>query len=99
MAWGRVGSQIAPHHHPRDQLLYSVTGVMRVRTRTEAWIVPPDRAVYLPAHVEHSIGLIQNEHLDLGKIQRFLLRMVQQTPRRRRQDVDAPPQIIDLLTS
>src|SRR5262249_43103902 len=43
--------------HPRDQLLYSVTGLMRVRTDAEAWIVPPDRAVYLPAHVEHSIGI------------------------------------------
>jgi AraC-like DNA-binding protein/mannose-6-phosphate isomerase-like protein (cupin superfamily) len=51
------GFEITPHHHPRDQFLYSVTGLMRVRTRTEAWIVPPDRAVYLPAHVEHSIGI------------------------------------------
>src|SRR4051794_19952316 len=51
------GHEIAPHHHPRDQLLYSVTGLMRVRTQAEAWIVPPDRAVYLPARVEHSIGI------------------------------------------
>lgn len=53
----RHGEEIEPHHHPRDQFLFSVTGVMRVHTRTEAWIVPPDRAVYLPAHVEHSIGI------------------------------------------
>ena len=32
------GHEIEPHHHPRDQLVYSVTGVMRVRTKTEAWI-------------------------------------------------------------
>jgi AraC-like DNA-binding protein/quercetin dioxygenase-like cupin family protein len=51
------GAKIATHHHARDQLLYSVTGLMRVRTDTEAWIVPPDRAVYLPARVEHSIGI------------------------------------------
>jgi AraC-like DNA-binding protein/quercetin dioxygenase-like cupin family protein len=51
------GLEIAPHQHSRDQFLYSVTGLMRVRTRTEAWIVPPDRAVYLPAGVEHSIGI------------------------------------------
>jgi AraC-like DNA-binding protein len=37
------GFEITPHHHPR--------------THTEAWIVPPDRAVYLPAHVEHSISI------------------------------------------
>jgi AraC-like DNA-binding protein/mannose-6-phosphate isomerase-like protein (cupin superfamily) len=51
------GHEIRPHHHPRDQFVYAVTGVMRVRTRTEAWIVPPDRAVYLPAQTEHSINM------------------------------------------
>jgi len=51
------GSEIEPHHHSRDQFLYSVTGIMRVRTQAEAWVVPPDRAVYLPARVEHSIGI------------------------------------------
>ena len=51
------GSVITPHRHLRDQFLYSVTGLMRVRTQAEAWIVPPDRAVYLPARVEHSIGI------------------------------------------
>lgn len=51
------GFEIAPHRHKRDQFLYSVTGVMRVRTKAEAWIVPPDRAVYLPGGVEHSISI------------------------------------------
>lgn len=51
------GHEIAPHHHARDQLVYAVTGVMRIRTGTEAWIVPPDRAVYLPARTVHSIGI------------------------------------------
>ena len=51
------GFEIAPHHHARDQLVYAVSGIMRIRTATEAWIVPPDRAVYLPALTEHSIGI------------------------------------------
>jgi AraC-like DNA-binding protein/quercetin dioxygenase-like cupin family protein len=51
------GSEIELHHHSRDQFLYSITGLMRVRTHAEAWIVPPDRAVYLPALVEHSIDI------------------------------------------
>ena len=51
------GHEIEPHHHPRDQFVYSITGVMRVRTRAAAWIVPPDRAVYLPARTEHSISV------------------------------------------
>lgn len=51
------GHEIALHQHARDQFVYAVTGVMRVRTRTEAWIVPPDRAVYLPAFTDHSISM------------------------------------------
>jgi AraC-like DNA-binding protein/quercetin dioxygenase-like cupin family protein len=51
------GFEIAPHSHARDQLIYAVSGLMRVRTEREAWIVPPDRAVYLPARVTHSISI------------------------------------------
>jgi AraC-like DNA-binding protein len=51
------GFEIKPHRHARDQLVYAVTGVMRLRTDREAWIVPPDRAVYLPAHTEHAISI------------------------------------------
>lgn len=51
------GHEISRHHHARDQLVYAVSGVMRIRTAAEGWIVPPDRAVYLPARTEHSIGI------------------------------------------
>ena len=51
------GFQITPHAHPRDQLLYAVSGVMRVQTDTAAWIVPPDRAVYLPAGTRHFVAI------------------------------------------
>jgi len=51
------GFHIARHIHDRDQLLWSVSGTMRVRTLSETWIVPPDRAVYLPAGTEHAIDI------------------------------------------
>ncbi|MGE0221694.1 MAG: helix-turn-helix transcriptional regulator [Acetobacteraceae bacterium] len=51
------GFHIAPHRHERDQLLYALSGTMRVRTGDEAWIVPPDRAVYIPAEVTHAIDI------------------------------------------
>ena len=51
------GFEIAPHSHERDQLIYAVSGLMRVRTERDAWIVPPDRAVYLPARMTHSISM------------------------------------------
>jgi len=51
------GFEIEPHSHARDQLIYAVSGLMRVRTAHDAWIVPPDRAVYLPARTTHSISM------------------------------------------
>lgn len=51
------GHEIALHHHRRDQLLYAVSGIMRIRTEREAWIVPPDRAVYIPARTSHSVSM------------------------------------------
>jgi AraC-like DNA-binding protein len=54
------GFEIAPHDHPRDQLLYAVSGVMRVQTETDARIVPADRAVYQPAGTRHTVGIRGN---------------------------------------
>lgn len=49
------GYKVALHQHDRDQLLYAVSGVMRLQTENDAWVVPPDRAVYIPAGVRHSV--------------------------------------------
>lgn len=51
------GFVIAPHCHARDQLLYAVSGTMRITTAGDAWIVPPDRAVYIPGGVVHSVSM------------------------------------------
>ena len=54
------GFEVLPHAHQRDQFLYAVDGIMRVRTSDEAWIVPPDRAVYIPANTVHAISVRGN---------------------------------------
>ncbi len=51
------GESINPHAHARDQVLYATHGVMRVATVREAWIVPPDRALYVPAGVSHGVAM------------------------------------------
>lgn len=51
------GFEIPRHNHPRDQLLFAVEGVMRVTTDEQAWIVPPDRAVYIPGGVAHRVNM------------------------------------------
>jgi len=41
------------HRHKRAQLVFASTGVLVVKTRQGAWVIPPQRAVWVPAGVEH----------------------------------------------
>ncbi|MGE4112159.1 MAG: helix-turn-helix domain-containing protein [Burkholderiales bacterium] len=51
------GHHIQPHWHRRAQFVFAVTGTMRVRTARRAWIVPPSRALWVPAHTVHEIQM------------------------------------------
>ncbi|MFC1420344.1 AraC family transcriptional regulator [Streptacidiphilus cavernicola] len=42
------------HHHAEHQLVYPSAGVLQVSTDVGAWVVPPFRAVWLPAGVPHA---------------------------------------------
>jgi AraC-like DNA-binding protein len=48
---------IAPHTHDWHQLIYATEGVMWVQTAQGDWVVPPNRAVWVPAGVEHGITM------------------------------------------
>lgn len=52
------GYQIPPHSHDWHQLIYASEGVMWVHTAAGDWVVPPNRAVWVPAGVEHSIDMV-----------------------------------------
>ena len=49
------GHRIPEHSHPEDQLLFASKGVMTVRTRQGVWVVPPLRALWIPANTPHSV--------------------------------------------
>lgn len=49
---------IAPHRHERAQLIYATTGTMRVITGDAMWMVPPQRALWMPAGTEHAIEML-----------------------------------------
>jgi AraC-like DNA-binding protein len=49
------GFHIKPHRHHWGQLIYAAEGVMRVRSGGTMWIIPPARAVWVPAGAEHEI--------------------------------------------
>jgi AraC-like DNA-binding protein len=48
---------IAPHWHARAQFVFAVEGTMSVRTPRRAWIVPPSRALWVPARTVHEIQM------------------------------------------
>jgi AraC-like DNA-binding protein len=52
------GYQISPHSHDWHQLIYASEGVMWVHTALGDWVVPPNRAVWVPAGIEHSIDMV-----------------------------------------
>ena len=46
------------HMHREAQLVYAAKGTMQVTTPKGRWLVPPDRAVWVPALFEHSIDVL-----------------------------------------
>ncbi|MGF6243560.1 AraC-like DNA-binding protein [Paraburkholderia sp. GAS38] len=52
------GMHIEPHSHTWAQVLYAMAGVMWVEVGREALVVPPQRAVWLPAGTVHSIHMM-----------------------------------------
>ena len=49
------GHEIAPHRHARAQLVYASHGIMTVTAAAGSWVVPPQRAVWMPAGAAHGI--------------------------------------------
>ncbi|MDT7848592.1 helix-turn-helix transcriptional regulator [Methylophilus sp. VKM B-3414] len=48
------GGSTPMHSHPRAQLIYASSGVMRIETEYGCWIVPPLRGVWIPPEVMHT---------------------------------------------
>lgn len=42
-----------PHSHDRVQLSFALSGVLTVNTEDTSYVLPPNRAVWIPAHVTH----------------------------------------------
>lgn len=51
------GHLIALHQHSRSQFLYASSGVMTVKMDKGLWVVPPLRAVWIPANILHEIEI------------------------------------------
>lgn len=51
------GFVIPAHTHDASQLIHAAAGVMTVETEHGIWVVPPERAVWVPAFIAHSIRM------------------------------------------
>ena len=51
------GHWITPHSHARAQLVYASAGVMMVTAGPGIWLVPRQRALWVPAGLEHEIRM------------------------------------------
>jgi len=59
-----IGNEYPPafeldwHRHRRGQLLYAARGVVVVSTPYGAWVAPPERAIWTPGGVSHSVRMV-----------------------------------------
>jgi quercetin dioxygenase-like cupin family protein len=52
------GVRLDTHMHREAQQVYAARGTMQVTTPKGRWLVPPDRAVWVPARLGHSIDVL-----------------------------------------
>lgn len=53
----RTGHRIPAHAHEWHQLVHAKSGVMRVMAEDRVWLVPPTRAIWVPAGVVHQFAV------------------------------------------
>lgn len=53
----RDGFHVGRHRHDWAQLVYARSGLMRVMSGGQLWLVPPTRAIWIPAGTEHEFGV------------------------------------------
>jgi AraC-like DNA-binding protein/mannose-6-phosphate isomerase-like protein (cupin superfamily) len=57
------GVRLDPHMHREAQLVYAVKGAMQVTTPKGRWLVPPDRAVWVPPRLTHAIDMLADSEM------------------------------------
>jgi quercetin dioxygenase-like cupin family protein len=71
----KKGVRLDTHMHREAQLVYAARGTMQVTTPKGRWLVPPDRAVWVPARLEHAIDVLadiemRTLYFDLQRVKR-----------------------------
>jgi AraC-like DNA-binding protein len=52
------GHVVGSHKHRRSQLLYGAVGAVIIATEQGAWVMPPQRGLWIPAGVAHEVRML-----------------------------------------
>lgn len=52
------GHLVAPHRHRRGQLISGASGVVVLSTLEGAWVMPPQRGMWIPPGTEHHVRMV-----------------------------------------
>lgn len=66
------GHWVPSHRHDQAQLLYAIEGVLVIGTATGRWVLPSNRALWIPPNTEHwtrMVGAVQLRSLYLQHLQ------------------------------
>ena len=53
-----TGASVPVHQHAEGQLIFALRGVMQVQADESQWIIPPQRALWMPSTRQHSIRML-----------------------------------------
>jgi len=56
-------ASLAAHTHPWGQVTFALEGVLRVTADSGTWIVPPQRALWIPPEIVHEIVILEKARL------------------------------------
>jgi AraC-like DNA-binding protein len=67
------GTMFAWHTHPTHQLNWAEDGVLTIATAAGTWVLPPTRALWIPAGTEHTTGSTRSTTMRSLLIERDLV--------------------------
>lgn len=59
----KASELLAAHSHPWGQITITLEGVVRVTVDNSAWIVPPQRAIWIPPNTKHEVTTLEQTRL------------------------------------
>lgn len=54
---------LSAHQHDWGQVTYAIDGAVQVNANHQTWFVPPQRAIWIPAHVIHEVRTLERAKL------------------------------------